>query len=443
MRELMTTSEAADALGISQKRVCDLINAETLEAEKIAGIWFINADSVTERKRSVKKKGGRPKAGEGRFEESYTLYNREFPCIELVYDASEKRFKKIGGILDEKHSPSWLFDRHGALPLSTFNAWWRGRGIPDERNNLADILEEEGVSVPEELIMKNLGLSLSDQYWLLPKNSRLKWQNINFFNNDFENRGVVAKTSELLSQAHPNNTSDGNLEKFWSIERKKRVLWKAGGRLAQEPRNELIATKFFESALNASDYVQYTIEKHKGRLWSKCENFLNDDEEFVSAYYILASEKLPQQQNDYQHYVSLCKELGVFGIEEFLSKMIVCDYALMNHDRHFRNFGLVRNVRNLTWRIAPLFDTGSCLLCDVDDYDLQNRLYSFESKPFNKNPRRQLLLTEDVSWLNMRKLEELPNIITDVLSEDPTLKPRISEILSAVKHQIETIKFLA
>ena len=35
--------------------------------------------------------------------------------------------------------------------------------------------------------MKCFGLSLSDQYWIKPINSKLTWDKINFFNNKFSN----------------------------------------------------------------------------------------------------------------------------------------------------------------------------------------------------------------------------------------------------------------
>lgn len=35
-------------------------------------------------------------------------------------------------------------------------------------------------------MMNNYGLSLSDQYWFLPQNMDIKWQEINFFDNKYD-----------------------------------------------------------------------------------------------------------------------------------------------------------------------------------------------------------------------------------------------------------------
>ena len=35
------------------------------------------------------------------------------------------------------------------------------------------------------LLIRCYGLSLSDQYWICPKDSNLTWEEINFFSNEF------------------------------------------------------------------------------------------------------------------------------------------------------------------------------------------------------------------------------------------------------------------
>lgn len=48
--------------------------------------------------------------------------------------------------------------------------------------------------------------------------------------------------------------------------------------------------------------------------------------------------------------------MGVKNIEKFLDRMIVLDYIIANEDRHFNNFGLLRNAETLEWSgAAPIF----------------------------------------------------------------------------------------
>ena len=51
---------------------------------------------------------------------------------------------------------------------------------------------------------------------------------------------------------------------------------------------------------------------------------------------------------------------------------------MRNIDRHYNNFGLVRDVETLRVRPAPLFDTGASLWCG--ELAIDNRDY--KAKPF-------------------------------------------------------------
>lgn len=50
------------------------------------------------------------------------------------------------------------------------------------------------------------------------------------------------------------------------------------------------------------------------------------------------------------------------GWKEYIDEMIVVDYLILNRDRHGANIEVLRNARNHTYRIAPLFDHGLSLL---------------------------------------------------------------------------------
>lgn len=65
-------------------------------------------------------------------------------------------------------------------------------------------------------------LSLSDQYWVKNIDEDIKWEKINFFDNEFsEDMGKIlfsgGKTSLKLNLNTPDMTSNGNYEKRWKI----------------------------------------------------------------------------------------------------------------------------------------------------------------------------------------------------------------------------------
>ena len=58
-----------------------------------------------------------------------------------------------------------------------------------------------------------------------------------------------------------------------------------------------------------------------------------------------------------------------------LAKMFAGDFVLANRDRHYRNFGVIRNVETLeVTGIAPVFDSGSCLWSDAEFLEVPGRL---------------------------------------------------------------------
>lgn len=61
------------------------------------------------------------------------------------------------------------------------------------------------------------------------------------------------------------------------------------------------------------------------------------------------------------------------GWQDYIDRMIVIDYLIMNRDRHGANIEVLRNSRAHTLRIAPLFDHGLSLLysCQTDEAALE------------------------------------------------------------------------
>lgn len=66
-----------------------------------------------------------------------------------------------------------------------------------------------------------------------------------------------------------------------------------------------------------------------------------------------------------------------YGWEDYIYTMLVVDYIILNRDRHGANIEVLRNSKNKTIRLAPLFDHGLSLLFNctndslVDSYDIK------------------------------------------------------------------------
>ena len=283
----------------------------------------------------------------------YEIYNIEYAPL-AVFNASKNRSSSL---------------------TKTVNDWFRGRGIPSWRKDLEKLLDKLGVSSSDELLNKYYGLSLSDQYWLKGVNSAVKYEDINFFTNDFEYEAYLDASLDSSSKSivsldknifkSPNNTTDGMLQKGWIIESGKRVLVKGTYTSnKEEPINEYLASQICKRL--GFDYCNYEVEwSDKTKLISKCNDFINENEELISAYDIYNCEKKPNNISDYEFYIQILEKHNVPNARENMENLFILDYLMLNNDRHLKNFGIIRNVNTLKWeKVAPIFDTGESMQCD-------------------------------------------------------------------------------
>lgn len=305
------------------------------------------------------------------------LMNKNQKIMLIEYN-SYNVISKIYEIYNIEYAPLAVFNasKNRSFSLTkTVNDWFRGRGIPSWRKDLEKLLDKLGVSSSVELLNKYYGLSLSDQYWLKDVNSAVKWEDINFFTNDFEYEAYLDASLDSSSKSivsldknifkSPNNTTDGMLQKGWIIESGKRVLVKGTYTSnKEEPINEYLASQICKRL--GFDYCNYEVEwSDKTKLISKCNDFINENEELISAYDIYNSEKKPNNISDYEFYIQILEKHNVPNARENMENLFILDYLMLNNDRHLKNFGIIRNVNTLKWeKVAPIFDTGESMQCD-------------------------------------------------------------------------------
>ena len=438
----ITVAEASAKLGVSPTRVRQLIRSGVLAAEQVAGIWLIDEKSV-EARREHNPGRGRPSARLSQPNISrYLLMNRDHEVLAFRFDASTGEFLDADEIIDAKRAPLSIMSPRGTKASKTaLSYWWCHRAIPKARHGIEAKLVELGVADTYDLPFKSMGLSLSDQYWIKPYGSEIRWSDVNYFENDFSEAPVEEWMADVGLDS-PDNTSDGVLSKRWVCRNGERCLLKGGTLLDQEPYNEVIATELFSRLLSDGDYVPYTLIEWGGAPVSSCPNFVGPTEEFIPAYYV--NEVLPQvpHRDSYRHYVECCVALGVEDIETALGKMILCDDIMANTDRHWRNFGLIRDVETLEYRAAPLFDTGSSLWCRVPTRELAYTPFVVNMRPFYEDADRQLRLIGDTSWLDLDKLAGFPEWASDFLDENPSMYGRTDFIYEGLQKRIDFLHLL-
>ncbi|MDO5812530.1 MAG: HipA domain-containing protein [Bacillota bacterium] len=299
------------------------------------------------------------------FEKNYILFDKEALPI-LIYQA----------LLNNESEKNII---------KSINEWFSTRIIPNYRDNKESIFEEYQVRDGYELANKHYALSLSDQYWLKPVDEDILWEDINYFDHDYDGKHFFEvtygkesfetlhlKTSSENKYTTPNNTLGGQLKKAWIKIGDENYLLKGSGTLyAFEPINEVIASKICE-VLDVP-YVEYSLKriqtKRQQTLVSVCKCMINSSQEIVSAYQVLKeSNKLTHSIDDFYEYVRILEKHKIVNANEKIQKMLILDYLMLNEDRHLNNFGIIRNVDNLQWEdVCPIFDTGRSNNCNVTE----------------------------------------------------------------------------
>lgn len=378
-----------------------------------------------------------------------TLMNKNTPVVQIQIDDDTAAIVKVTKALELAYLPIGIDFKTGIPNKKELNEWWFGRSIPASRSGIREALEKLEISHTEQLLTKCYGLSLSDQYWMRPDNTSLEWSNINFFENSFsDDVGNILfgqpTENENIDLMSPCNTSDGWLKKKWKIVDGKRCLIKAGSNpYMQEPLNEVFATKLHER-LGSKNYVPYTMLWENGIPYSVCENFITTETELVNAVSINKSMKKRSQNSSYEHFVQASEKLGIPKMVEFINYVLVFDYLMANTDRHFGNFGAIRNVETLEWiGAAPVFDTGTSLWHNkltkvINPFD------EIDSKPFYAKQLKQMELVTDFEWIPFENLRDLSSDLHEVFKQSEYMdEQRIEAICNGVTERLKQLKEMA
>lgn len=377
----------------------------------------------------------------------YILMHREIEVAEIELDELS-HITNIYEVYAEEHFPVGTLGKHG-VDKTMLAKWWAKRSIPASRSGLRETLDLLHMSVPQELLAKCYGLSLSDQYWISPKDKPLMWKEINFFDHDFsEDVGNLlfgyGEFSDSMSLISPDNTSDGQLIKKWKIADGKRVLIKGGSNpYQQEPLCEVIASGIAERL--CIPHTKYTLLWEHEKPFSVCQDFITSETELVSAYHIMQSRKKPNDLSDYEFYLNCAEQLGVKNIREQTEKMIVLDFLIGNEDRHFNNFGLIRNAVTLEWiGVAPIFDCGTSLWYNTQESLIKPLSPNLPAKPFKKTHREQIKLVKDFSWIDLKALDGMKEEMEEILSQSPYIsRERRAVLCDAFCQRVELLGEIA
>ena len=307
-------------------------------------------------------------------EQAYVLrlYDTDLLSFSLSEQGIEGLKAQIHSIDEEDRA---LFPLDLELTDDGLVKWLQRRVIPKNRAYVAEILKTFGLSVNDTkgIIDVCKGLSLNDSYWVVPQGFTGTFAQYNLYENRFsEILSLVAYTgigqSDAAFTTSPELTTNGMLPKAWRfIEGEGIYLYKGGtfgaANTGNEPYSEFYASQVAQAM--GLDAVAYELENWKGILASRCKLFTDINTAYIPIGRIVREGCLKACLEYY-------RQLGPEAYEQIKS-MLVFDAVIYNEDRHFGNFGVLRD--NHTGKVtgaAPVFDNGMSLFNFAMPEDFQD-----------------------------------------------------------------------
>ena len=324
-------------------------------------------------------------------------------------------------------------------------SWWQRRAVPVSQGIVQRFLEQIGLPTPQAYLVRNLGLSLTDHYWIKPVDTELSWSDVSLFSNDFRDPvGELCFTQAVgdlpiahVSSYSPGSSLQGDLKKAWIISNGKRMLIKGNhGANSQESLNEVAATLLHrkQAKMPYVEYVPYRLEE-SGQYGCICEDFCSETLEFVPAIDVVQSEKRDNAVSVYEHFIRVCEAHGFpeTVTRPFLEYQILTDFVLTNVDRHLYNFGVLRDTETLRFvAMAPVFDSGNSMFWNSPRKPERDDLTKIEVNSF-LNWESQLL--NYVTMPEILDLKKLPSEeeLRSIYAADELIVPIDSILLGYLK----------
>ena len=319
------------------------------------------------------------------------------------------------------------------------------RRIFSKRDDISEILEAFGVRSNTELVFMGHGLSLSDKLWYRAPGATERWEDINFFDNEWDDsfyQSVLTRNYKILASCSPDVpdlTTKGRLRKAW--ERAEDGIY-----LLKEPNfedgsdleSELLSANLCSRLFGQDIYQPLSIVERSGRRFISSPLMIGCDEELIHSYrlfsmcgfdnneaYELMGPVTPQLYGD------VMARVGVADASAQVAKLFAFKALALVRDLHSGNYGVILNFETNARRATPPFDYGHSL--GFISVDIPLGL-------FCRNPDLVALCCArtfsnldsswDWSWYDPHTLEGFENHILEAYSRNEALPSNFGEVIA-------------
>ena len=342
-------------------------------------------------------------------------------------------------------------DEDSAL-LRFFNA----RTIASQRYDYREIIKAVGCHDDFDLAFKGHGLSLTSQYWYKKEGENLRYEDINFFTNKWDDtfgRSVLNKDYEALKTCDlnvPDIVTPGWASKGW--------IWDDGPKLIklardidsfEESLGEVLGAKLAKRIFNDDEVLNYELKKVGDSYASVSPALINTDEELIPLSSYFGKDYLPRfidqngNKESTKKFFEFLKENNHTEFYDFFVKLSCVRHLTFLQDLHFDNISVIKNNKTGKIRLAPLYDlagsfgtskTGKNFVSNLNKGSYLVLLFIFN----DIDPKW------DFSFYDPKKLEGFEDEIVQTLSKSKFYTPDLIEkILDIYHYQKENLDQIA
>lgn len=288
----------------------------------------------------------------------YILMHKNDKCGTILFD------ENIGRITEYHDDRNGLSPYLGNCDIKKIQKWWEMRAVPASRATMQQVINNANCLNTEVYLAKNLGLSMTDTYWIKPSGIDLSFNNVKFANLAAYSHGKIPYHN--ATSYDPNASLGGQMEKYWDLMHKTPILVKESYKYyGQQSINEVFASIVHSRQPSNVEFVRYTAEMTEDRgVQCKCPAFTSENIELLSAYEMVESRKIQNSQALYDEYINICVENGIDynQIQEFMDYQTMTDFLITNTDEHLLNFGVLRDPNTMKLiGPTPIFDSGNSM----------------------------------------------------------------------------------
>ena len=302
-------------------------------------------------------------------QELILMYQDE-EVLSFLLDLDNSKVKMLDKLEGFDKAPYGMYGEEDEGELNRIlYKFFNGRTLAETRHDYDNISKAVGCKDSFELSFRGHGLSLSNHYWYRREDENLKYKDINFFTNKWDDsfaRAVLTEDYDALSKCDlnvPDIVTDGWAVKGWLCEDVPK-LYKLGitkGH-SEDSIAEVLSSRLACRMFDESEVLKYELATIGGQYASVSASMLGLDEEMVPLSDILPIDVWElyfgknRDKSMGAEFFRRVSEIGIPDLEDRFVKLFCLRCLCFVSDLHFDNISVIRHIPTGNIRMAPIYD---------------------------------------------------------------------------------------